>query len=302
MRVAIAGSGDVARYFCEEFPKHGHEVVILTRSHKPHLDGPGVVQHVTDYSVQSLTARISDCEALISTILDYSMAYVDVHLALIEACKRSPKCKRFIPSEFGGNLEEYPDLPAFYYRTREPIRKVLRDQHELEWTLVSVGWFIDYVVPAKNRYLKDIGEAFPIDLSAGKIIIPGTGNEPVDITWARDAAKGMGALLNAPTWETYTYMSGQKTCWNDVAEIIKRRHPDFSLQHKSLAQLIETLRTSQDEDAQLIAEYQIFSASHASSFVPAKVKAQQETYFQGVHFRALREGLDEVDADSSTVV
>jgi swainsonine biosynthesis oxidoreductase SwnR len=302
MRVAIAGSGDVARYFCDEFPKHGHELVILTRSHKPHLKGTGIEQRVTDYSVESLTPRISDCKALISTILDYTQAYVDIHLALIEACKRSPNCKRFVPSEFGGNLEDYPDLPSFYYRTREPIRKVLRDQNELEWTLVSVGWFIDYVVPAKNRYLKDIGEAVPIDLTGGKIVIPGTGKEPIDITWARDAAKGMVALLSAPTWEAYTYMSGQKTCWNNVAETVKRRHPDVSVQHKSLGTLIETLRTSRDEDAVLTAEYQIFSASGASSFVPAKVEAQRKKYFQGIHFRALQEGLDEVDRDSSIIV
>lgn len=151
MRIAVAGSGAMARYISDEFPKYGHEVVILTRSWKEVFASRShIKQVVTDYSVASLTAAIGNCEVLISVILSYSADFIDVHRNLIQACLASPQCKRFIPSEYGGDLESYPDIPLFYYHTREPIRKALREQTELQWTLVSVGWLADYVVPSKN--------------------------------------------------------------------------------------------------------------------------------------------------------
>lgn len=120
MRVAIAGSGDIARYFSEEFPKVGLDVVILARSVKPQFENrPGVTQIVTDYSVPSLVQSLEGCVALVSTILDYTSTFADVHMNLIRACKQSSMCKRFIPSEYGGNLEDYPDQPGFYYRNHE---------------------------------------------------------------------------------------------------------------------------------------------------------------------------------------
>ncbi|KAH7139887.1 hypothetical protein B0J13DRAFT_609063 [Dactylonectria estremocensis] len=266
MRVAIAGSGALARYLCEELTRGGHELVVLTRSYKPQLEHPMVTQFITDYTLQSLSTPLANCQVLISTILDYSSVYVDIHRTLIEACQQSPQCKRFIPSEFGGNLEDYPDQPGFYFRTRDPIRQILREQQDLEWTLVSVGWLIDYVIPAKNRYLYDIGEAFPINLAENKILIPGSGKEAVNITWARDVAKALSALVSAPTWEPYTYITGEQTCWNDVANIIRQRYgPGMQTEHRTLYQLLETLKESKDETALLIAEYQIFSVARAGA-------------------------------------
>lgn len=303
MRVVIAGSGGLARYICEEFPKAGHELIILTRRHKPELEHPGVTQFITDYTLQSLSTPLANGEVLISTISDYTPSYVDIHHSLIQACQQSPKCKRFIPSEFAGDIDTYPDQPGFYYRTREPIRKDLRGQTDLEWTLVSVGWLIDYVVPSKNRYLKDIGKFCPINLADGSIVIPGTGNEPVDVTWVRDVAKALAELVKAPAWEPYTYISGEKTCWKDVARVIGQKyHPDLTTEYQSLYNIIETIRTSKDDDILLVTDHQIFSASQASSLPQDKVQAQRQKYFPGIHFRTLQDGLAEFDRDAGVIL
>ncbi|KAL4932877.1 uncharacterized protein BDV17DRAFT_279229 [Aspergillus undulatus] len=228
MSVAVAGSGAMARYVCDEFPKYGHAVVILSRSEKECFQNRAKIkQIVTDYSVHSLTAAIDDCDVLISMILSYTPEFIDVHLNLIKACQMSGRCKRFVPSEYGTDLENYVDIPLFYYRTREPIlRQALRQQTDIEWTLVSVGWLVDYIVPQGNRYLMDAGEAFPIDLASKKIVIPGTGNDPVDVTAARDLATALALLVNAPSWEPYTYISGEKTSWNKLAELVQQRYHD----------------------------------------------------------------------------
>ncbi|KAH7114612.1 hypothetical protein EDB81DRAFT_822345 [Dactylonectria macrodidyma] len=302
MRVVIAGSGDLSRYICEEFAKTAHELIVLTRKHKPHFDRPGVTQFVTDYTLESVSKGLADGEVLISTISDCTQSYIDVHRTLLQACQQSSKCKRFIPSEFAGDVESVPDQPGFYYRTRDPIRKLLREQSVVEWTLVCVGWLIDYVVPSKNRYIKDIGDAVPVNLADGRIVIPGTGKEPVDATWVRDVATALASLVDAPAWEPYTFVSGERTCWHDVAKVIKERNPSLTMQHKSLYDLTEIIRTSKDEDLLLEVDQQIYSLSYASSMPQDKVQAHRQKYFPGVRFRTLQDGLAEFDGDVNIIV
>ncbi|KAB8069781.1 hypothetical protein BDV29DRAFT_198409 [Aspergillus leporis] len=304
MRIGVAGAGAIARYICDEFPKHGHEVVILTRSEKEYFQNrANITQIVTDYSVPSLSAAIEDCEMLISVILSYTAEFIDVHLNLIKACQLSPKCKRFIPSEYGGNVEDYPDLPSFYWQTREPIRKVLREQTDLEWTLISNGWLADYIVPQRNRYLTDIGEAFPIDLGNKRIIIPGTGRDPVEVTAARDLAAALALLAKVPSWEPYVYVSGTKTCWNELASLVQRRYPDMrDVQHVGLGKILDTIQTSTDEMEVLVSHYMLFTPLGAGSFDPVKVEAHRRKFFPGLVFRSPEQLIDEVEKNGDKVV
>lgn len=306
MIVAIAGSGDMARYASEEYVRSGHEVIILSRSLKPNFDRPGVRQVVTDYSVPSLLDALNQCkaQALVSLILDYSQVFVEVHQNMISACQQSSTCKRFVPSEFAGNVEDFPKQPSFYYRTREPIRELLRNQHQLEWTLVCCGWLMDFAVPARNRYLKEVGEAFPVDLAGNRVVIPGTGEEPVSFVSARDLARAMGALLHAPasSWKQYTYICGDQTTFNELTHIMLRRQPDLKVSYKSFAQLTEILQKSNDEEARLLAEYQLGTIGEALYLPVDRVKADKERYFQGVQFRSIENLLAEVDKDLNLVV
>ncbi|KAK2836989.1 hypothetical protein FQN49_006520 [Arthroderma sp. PD_2] len=298
MRVAIAGYGDLTRYICEEFVKAGHVLVILTRNYNTQIENQGVAQAVTDYTLPSLRIPLADCEVLISTISDISPAYTDVHSTLLLACQESPKCKRFIPAEFAANIEAYPDEPGFYYAPHEPIREMLRSQRDVEWSLVCIGWLTDYFVPAKNRYIKDIGKFHPINWGEDKIVIPGTGNEPVDFTWARDVARGLALLVKAPpgSWEPYTFMSGERSCWNDAAKLIKQKYrPNIPIEHLSLHTVAEMIKTAKDENTLILADYYLLSISQACAIPPGKVQSHKEKYFPGVRFRTLRDGLIKFD-------
>jgi putative NADH-flavin reductase len=299
MRVAIAGSGDLTRYFCEEFIRAGHQVTVLTRSIKPHLQVDGVTQKVTNFiSVPSILSALGVSTVLISTILDYTTAFTDVHVALLEAVKQSPHCKRFIPAEYGGNLKDHPDQPMFDFAIKEPVRKILREQHDVEWTLICCGWLMDYLVPPTNRYMKDIGPTFPVDLKSQRIIIPGTGNEKIDLTAVSDVAKAVAALLNAPSWEPYTYISGDHTTWREVS----KHFPSLPVQYISLAQLVKTISTATDEETRVIAEYQLFTPSGAGGFEPERVEKHRTRFFSGQHFRSVTEFLDEARRNPETIL
>ena len=299
MRVAIAGYGDLTHYICEEFVKAGHVLLILTRNHKCQLDGnQGIDQAITDYTLSSLRAPLADCEVLISTISDVSSAYTDVHSTLMLACQESPKCKRFIPAEFAGNIEAYPDQPGFYYSPHEPVREMLRKQTDIEWTLVCIGWLTDYFVPIRNRHIKDIGDFHPINWIDTEIVIPGTGNEPVDFTWARDVVRGLASLVKAPpgSWESYTFMSGERSCWNDTAKIVQQKYrPDSPIKRISLHTVAEMIKAAKDEDTLILADYYLLSISQACANPSDKVRAHKEKFFPGVRFRTLQDGLSQAD-------
>ncbi|GAP93002.1 putative f420-dependent NADP [Rosellinia necatrix] len=298
MRVAIAGYGDLTRYICEEFIKAGHVLVILTRTYKPQLESQSVTQAITDYTLSSLRSPLADCGVLISTISDFSSAYTSVHRSLILACHESPKCKRFIPAEFATNIKTYPDQPGFYYAPHEPIREMLRSQTDIEWTLVCIGWLADYFLPTKNRYIKDIDEFHPMNWTGENIVIPGTGNEPVDFTWARDAVRGLVALVGAPqgSWEPYTFMSGERSCWNDAVNRIRQKHrPDAPIEHVSLHATVEMIKKAKDENTLILADYYLLSISQACANPPDMVRAHREKYFPGVNFRTLESGMAHMD-------
>jgi hypothetical protein len=57
---------------------------------------------ITDYTVPSLLNALQDVDILISLLHDNGPFYVNAHKAMLEACTKS---KRFIPSEWGGDID-----------------------------------------------------------------------------------------------------------------------------------------------------------------------------------------------------
>lgn len=308
MRIAIAGAGSFAKHFADELPKAGHDVVILTRSHKAEFDTkPGVVaQRITDYaSVEQLTEQLSDCDALVSTVYEMSQAYADVHLALIEACKRSPKCKRFIPSEFGGNSEDNPEQSDSVYQYNLAVKDALRAQDELEWSVISIGWVADYLVPQVNRYHRDIGPLFALDLHTKKMTIPGTGNEKFAITSARDVATAVTQLLaSTRKWRPFTYIQGEETTWLQIADTMRTsgNMPDLKVEFVSVDDLTATLERQESMESVLVAEFQLYVPTGKLQFVQKKVQRDRAEFFPSVHLRSVKELVESVQANPSLLV
>ena len=308
-RIAIAGTGSFSRYLAEELTANGFAVTIMGRSKKPYFDNmPNVTSRIVDYkSVESIKEALGDdTEVLISAILDYSMELDTAQRNMIQAATESPKTRRFIPSEYGGNVEDYPDQTPFYLKNRGPSRKILAEQSTLEWTIVSTSWFFDWVVPEKNRHFADIGDAFPVNLKDGTFFIPGAGIEVLDIVTARDTAKGIVELIKAPygSWDHYVYMSGEKTCWNAVTEQVRKAYPDISFKRSSisLTQMIENIANANTEEEKIEAQYQVMSVSNAGNFDERKVAEQRKKYFANMHFRSVQEILDAPKADPKVIV
>ncbi len=139
-------------------------------------------------------------EALISFINCPDDRYIDIHTALLNACARSSGCKRLIPSEWAGNIDDYPWLPRFYAAKRDPFRQVLRESKGVEWTLFNCGWLMDYFLPSEKTYMPPIPDEFPVDPNNWRYRVRGTGDELQSWTCAREIGRAVVELLAAPEW------------------------------------------------------------------------------------------------------
>ncbi|KAF9878044.1 hypothetical protein CkaCkLH20_04620 [Colletotrichum karsti] len=301
MKVAVAGVGDVAKYLLEELPKEGHQVVAITRSRKDFLE---VDQRITDYSVSNLLGHLQDCDAVICGITAAALEFTDSHLALLEACKQSPKCKRFIPSAWAGNYEDVPDQPLFAGNQLEAIREALQRQTDVSWTFVCQGWIADYLVPTAQRHFSDIGDLWVQNHETKVFTLYGSGSQKVDFTAGRDTARAVAVLLNHDSidWEAYTCVSGQQMTWRELWEFVKSREPDYVVVKKSLAQSIKQLMANENEATATAAMYEIMGHSEALAFADGKVQRHREKYFKNLKFRTVAEVYDDAIQNRGVVV
>jgi nucleoside-diphosphate-sugar epimerase len=296
--VAVAGLGDVAKYVVEEFNalSSSVKIVLLSRESRPWFNQqPNITFRLTDYSIASLTKHLADVDVLISLIHSNDHFYNDVHEAMIAACKASPRCKRFIPSECGGDIEKFPQHPEFYVPTHGAIRKLLEEQNEIEYTLFNQGWFMDYFIPGDRSYMKRILPVWPLDLEKETIRIPGTGEEPITFTSARDTGKALVRLATSNIkWEKYIYIAGETTTWHNVVKLIEKIYPDKKLKitYKSLEELEQdrAKHLYDEEPSELwLAFMDLWNATGASAVPMDKVEQQRQKYFTDIHFSNIEE-------------
>lgn len=186
-------------------PHHDASLLRHHQQNRPWFSEKKEVElRLTDYSLDSLTALLNDVDVLFSLLHDNSSFYVEAHLNMIKACTSSPRCKRFVPSECGGDIERFPQHPEFYVPTHGPIRAALLHPdapHGLEFTFFNLGWFMDYFVPSAQTHMKNLGVVWPLhDLEHCRVRVPGTGEEKVSFTSARDVAAALVQLVSAADW------------------------------------------------------------------------------------------------------
>ncbi|KAJ4146119.1 hypothetical protein NW754_001582 [Fusarium falciforme] len=280
MKVAIAGLGDVSKYLLEELPKEGHDLVALTQSLKPHI--MTVEQRVTDYSVSNLKKHLADCDAVVSAITIHAPEFSSIHLALLKACKESPKCKRFLPSVWAGNYEEVNDQPLYAGEDLLPILEALRVQKDVYWTFFCQGWMADYILPSDQRHLADFGKRWVQNYDTKVFTLYGNGAQKVDFTSARDTTRAM--------------------TWRELWEFVKAREPEYTLQKKSLAQSIKQFIAKRSKEEVAAAMYEVMGHSDALAFPDGKVERHREKFFKGMKFRTPAELYDEAVANPGVIV
>lgn len=156
----------------------------------------------SDYSTDSVLQILNDtnASALISFNNSEGQTFVTVHCAFLEACRKSRNCKRFIPSEFAGNIDDFPMHPSYFKTSRVPFRKFLEQEKDVEWTILNNGWLMDYFLTEEKSHMPAIPNEFPVDPNNWRACIRGSGNAVQSFTSAQDVTKALIMLLDAPEW------------------------------------------------------------------------------------------------------
>ncbi|PLN86490.1 NAD(P)-binding protein [Aspergillus taichungensis] len=331
--IAIAGASDVSKYLIEELLTSSEKprITLLTRSltDRPWFtSNPHITIRVTEYTAPALQSVLDDVEATVLLSFLHSndtSVYNAAHEAMYQACKASRTCRRFVPSDYGGDIERFPGLPRFYDATHRAFREsVLEseddDDNRVEWTVVNGGWFMDYfaqgsavdptalsyrelhrseggeVTSAKSfdhtrvrSYMKPLPGIWPLDLDTFSAVIPGTGDEPIGWTAARDVAKALVRLVQAPrgTWERHTYVVGEIGTWNRAVGIVERLFGrKIQVSRKSESAIFASVQDDTlGPEKRAIAFMDEWNVMGASAVPMDRVLAQREKFFSDVEFR-----------------
>lgn len=165
-----------------------------------------------------------------------SSASSTAQLNLIAATEKSRVTKRFIPSEFGGKVDEevakLDPYANYWIENAEALEKT-----NLQWTRIAVGFFMDYwgmphidTVMARFRWA--------LDVENGAAAIPGTGNEKFSVTYTRDLAKFIVRLLDEAEWPERSAVIGQDVTFNQMLGWAEEaRGTKFKVSYDSLEKL-----------------------------------------------------------------
>ncbi|OJJ95681.1 hypothetical protein ASPACDRAFT_11308, partial [Aspergillus aculeatus ATCC 16872] len=275
--VLAGGTGGFGRYLAEAITScPDYAVAILTRSNKnppPWTDHPKITTHQTDYTPTSLLPILNTTQAttLLSLIRCPNDAYLTLHTHLLNACIASQTCKRLIPSEWAGNIDDFPLLPRSYGVTRAPFREILRSQaasHNVEWTLVHHGWFMDYFLPKHKSYMAYIPGEFPIDPQ----------------TWTYHGfGEGGGAAVGVGAVGMFSSL---------VSGVVRMAGRPFEREYRSVAQIeydVEHHPTPPDDPNIALSELEECTIKGAICCPREKTLRQKEEFFAGMEFVRLEE-------------
>ncbi|KAI8265715.1 hypothetical protein K4K58_010979 [Colletotrichum sp. SAR11_239] len=296
--VVIAGAGDLAQYLAEEFKvDNTHDVFLISRKERKFFTKLGVTTHeIDEYSADSVLAVLEKVNAtvLISTLhTDDPALYTSLHKALLLACKASKTCKRFIPSEFLGNLREFDNIPRGIARARRAFRSELLNESEIKWTLVNLGWLADYFVqqPDGSRsYISPFPQGWPISMEEGTVRVIGTGDEPVCWTAARDVAKAVVKLVSHDEWPDHVYVFGEIGSWNQAIEKVERYYGvTLTRTHVTQDDISRDLANETVVEKWYRATIDEWSLAGATAVPLEEALHQRKRYFGEVKFRDINE-------------
>ncbi|KAL8684383.1 MAG: hypothetical protein Q9224_006389 [Gallowayella concinna] len=284
--IAVCSVGSLGKYLCDELLAHGRYKFVVINRPERHID-----VRTSDYSTESVLDILNDINAsiLISFNNSPGETFVTIHSALLEACRRSKNCKRFIPSEFAGNIDDFPLLPRDFQTSRVPFREILEKEKKIEWTIFNNCWLMEYFLPEDQTYMPSAPE-FPIDRKNWKACIRGTGDQTQTFTSARDVAKALVMLFRAPEWEHTTYIAGQWSSFNDMVRLMENLHGHpMEKTFRSQQQIEHDLHSPPTAEAQNIAGIEMMMITASGACPREKTLRQREKYFKDLKFTTVEE-------------
>ncbi|PWA90549.1 isoflavone reductase [Artemisia annua] len=151
----IGGTGYIGKFIVEASAKAGHPTFILVRETTKHPEKSKLIDNFTSLGAKLLIGDIHDHASLVNAIkqVDVVISTVGGELAadqvkLIAAIKEAGNVKRFLPSEFGTDVDHVNAIePAkSMYKGKIAIRRAV-EAAKIPHTFVSCNLFAGYFLP-----------------------------------------------------------------------------------------------------------------------------------------------------------
>ncbi|KAL5200426.1 hypothetical protein ABZP36_021629 [Zizania latifolia] len=176
--LVIGGTGYIGRFIVAVSAREGHPTAVLVRDPAPaDADKAAVLQGFRDagatlvkgdlYDHESLVAAIKSTDVVISAV---GYAQLADQTRIISAIKEAGNVKRFVPSEYGNDVDRVravePAKSVFAVKAR--IRRAI-EAEGIPYTYVSSNFFA-------GRFLPSLSQVGIKGLPTDKVIILGDGN------------------------------------------------------------------------------------------------------------------------------
>ncbi|KAB2568838.1 hypothetical protein DBV05_g12487 [Lasiodiplodia theobromae] len=232
--VAIAGgTGNIGRTLVEvlsENPKNTGSTATT--------DAKATIVHVDYGDVESIRQAFEkhQIDTVISCLSMTAESSGESELNLIKAADASSVTRRFVPNDWGVPLleSEISAMPIFKYQ--KAAIELLKES-KLQWTIVYIGYIMDYfgMPHIKTRM---VGPPVFVDVANNVAAVPGTGNEPIVLTYSFDLARFVDGLLGLADWPQQSVVIGDKLTWNEFVKLAENaRGSKFDVSYDSLETL-----------------------------------------------------------------
>ncbi|RSL68372.1 hypothetical protein CEP54_002860 [Fusarium duplospermum] len=249
--VAIAGaSGDLGSHVFKKFAASKFTIKVLKRagSESTFPEGTEVVE--VDYaSVDSLTAALKGQDAVVSTLTTLAAGAQET---LIDAAVAAG-VKRFIPSEFGSNLD-IPSVRAL---------PLFGAKGKISYTFVYNSVFLDW----------GLAHNFFVDFSKAEATLIDGGNAEFSTTSLDSVADAVVGVASHPeeTKNRVVYIQDAVLTQKKVLELAKKANPDKTWTVKE-AVLDDLINTANERLAKGLLDWETFGAYlYRAIYDPASV-------------------------------
>ncbi|MCJ1243347.1 hypothetical protein MMC30_000544, partial [Trapelia coarctata] len=226
MKIAIAGTNGLARWFARFLASDGnHQFILLSRAPKPELTEQGWQVIVVDYNNNevNLIYNLGGVEVVISVIRG------GAQLSLIEAALQAG-VRRFIPAEFGDSpLRRPPNDPLDRGQAAALTRLRQLESEGMAHTVFSCGIFYERFGPGGMSAMGIGGTCgaagegdylVNIRLMRSQIPHEASGHPAmVCMTAAQDVARFVVMALDLPDLPTELRMCGSRMNVSDVVQV-----------------------------------------------------------------------------------
>ncbi|NP_001312742.1 isoflavone reductase homolog A622-like [Nicotiana tabacum] len=174
----IGGTGYIGKYLVETSAKSGHPTFVLIReSTLVNPEKSKLIDTFKSYGVTLLFGDISNQESLLKAIKQVDVVISTVggqqfadQVNIIKAIKEAGNIKRFLPSEFGFDVDHAHAIEpaASLFALKVKIRRMI-EAEGIPYTYVICNWFADFFLP-------NLGQLEAKTPPRDKVVIFGDGN------------------------------------------------------------------------------------------------------------------------------